>query len=550
MVHILIRRPTSAREAYTGGRNGESRMSQPAHPNFLFITTDQQRWDAVGIHNPVLRTPCMDRLAREGVQFSRMYPTNAICMPSRASMITGRSQRGHQVFNHDVNLSEAIPVLGDSLRESGYETALIGKAHFRTADLEDVLPDHPPDGAPVNPENGLWYGPYYGFNYAELHTGHAYPAGHWRVWLEQNHPEGLMLWRKDHALAPPTGAYTSWKNALPAAWHYTHWTGQRTLNWLRNRDPSQPFFLWMSFADPHQPFAPPRPYCDMYSPSDMPDPVPPEDVQNKPPHYGWARCGKRYGGYNTLTGWDGSHYGEIVAHYYGLTTFIDDAMDNVFEELNRQGLWEQTHVVFTSDHGEGLKDHGIAAKPMMSYESVNRVPFFWRQPSGEKRRVYDGVMTQLDLTPTFLDLAGAEPLPGMEGRSFAGVLRGEVHRHREAVIVERISVLAEGAMKVKMLVTEDWKLLHYGSSPYGELYDVRNDPEDLNNLWEDPAYAEVKQQLIERLLATLIDDELGDPALILPARAPGGSLRDRRLMEPQPVVRADLDERLRGIIEG
>ena len=107
-------------------------------------------------------------------------------------------------------------------------------------------------------------------------------------------------------------------------------------------------------------------------------------------------------------------------------------------------------------------------------------------------------MTQLDLTPTFLDLAGAEPLPGMEGRSFAGVLRGEVHRHREAVIVERISVLAEGAMKVKMLVTEDWKLLHYGSSPYGELYDVRNDPEDLNNLWEDPAYAEVKQQLIER----------------------------------------------------
>ena len=99
----------------------------------------------------------------------------------------------------------------------------------------------------MNPENGLWYGPYYGFNYAELHTGHAYPAGHWRVWLEQNHPEGLMLWRKDHALAPPTGAYTSWKNALPAAWHYTHWTGQRTLNWLRNRDPSQPFFLWMSF---------------------------------------------------------------------------------------------------------------------------------------------------------------------------------------------------------------------------------------------------------------------------------------------------------------
>jgi arylsulfatase A-like enzyme len=124
-------------------------------PNILFITTDQQRWDAVGIHNPVLRTPNMDRLANEGIRFDRTYPTNAICMPSRASMITGRSQRGHQVFNHNVNLSEAIPVLGDSLREAGYQTALIGKAHFKTADIEDVLPDEPPPGTNVDPDDGL-----------------------------------------------------------------------------------------------------------------------------------------------------------------------------------------------------------------------------------------------------------------------------------------------------------------------------------------------------------------------------------------------------------
>ncbi len=138
----------------------------------------------------------------------------------------------------------------------------------------------------------------------------------------------------------------------------------------------------------------------------------------------------------------------------------------------------------------------------------------------------------------------------MEGRSFAEVLRGEAHRRRDSVVVERISVLAEGAMKVKMLVTEDWKLLHYGSAPYGELYNVRNDPEDLQNLWDVPAYAEVRQQLTERLLAALIDDELGDPASILQARETGGSLRDRRMMEPQPEVRADLGDRLRGILEG
>ena len=483
-------------------------------PNFLFITTDQQRWDEVGIHNPILRTPHMDRLANEGMRFDRAYPTNAICMPARASMITGRSQRGHQVFNHDVNLSEAIPVLGDGLRPAGYTTALIGKAHFRTSDLEDALPDHPPAGSQTA-DVGLWHGPYYGFDYVEVQTGHSYPAGHHRVWLERNHPEGLTLWRKENALSPGIGAYESWKNAIPAEWHYTHWTAERSVDWLRNR-PEEPFFLWASFSDPHKPFAPPQPYCDMYDPADMPDPVPPEPVDGKPPHYGWAREGKPYGGYNTLKGWDGDRYREIVAHYYGLTSFIDDAVGTILAELDRQGLLESTHIVFTSDHGEGLKDHGVAAKPMMSYECVNRVPMFWRHPTVAPGSVHTGVSTHLDLTPTFLDLAGADPLPGAEGRSFAPLLAGETSEHRDAVIVERISVLGgTELMKVKMLVTEDWKLLHYGSAPYGELYDVRKDPEDLVNLWDSKEHEQIRRTLTDGLLAELIDSEMGDPKTVL-----------------------------------
>ncbi len=522
----------------------------------------------MGFQNPAIRTPAMDGIAREGLRFERMYPTNAICMPSRASMITGRSQRGHQVFNHGVNLSEAIPVLGDSLGEAGYATALIGKAHFKTADLEDVLPDQPPPGAPVSPHDGLWYGPYFGFQYVEVHTGHSYPAGHWRVWLERNHPDGLELWKPENALVPPSGAYTSWKNAIPAEWHYTHWTADRTIEWLRRYDREQPFFLWMSFADPHQPFSPPRPYCDLYDPEDMPPAVPPEDVSNKPPHYRWAREGLPYGGYNTLKGWSGEQFKEIVAHYYGLTTFIDDSIARVLLELDRLELRDNCHVVFTSDHGEGLADHGIAAKPMMSYECVNRVPMLWRHPASVKAGgVYSGVMSQLDLTPTFLDLAGAESLLGMEGRSFAAVLRGETDSHRDAVIVERISAfgIKGGAvsvislkdppkkeapstkrrqhahpevMRAKMLITEKWKLIHYGAAPYGELYDVWNDPEDLTNLWDHPDYQEVRRRLTERLLEELIESELGDPIPILARQEVAGALRDARLMESQPVARA------------
>ncbi len=542
-------------------------MAEHTRPNFLFITTDQQRWDALGVHNPKIRTPVMDCIANGGMRFDRAYPTNAICQPARASMITGRSQRGHQVFNHEVNLSEAIPVVGDSLQEAGYETALIGKAHFKTADLEDWLPEKPPEGASVSPGDGLWHGPYFGFGYVELHSGCAYPASHFRVWLERNHPDGLELWKKGNALEPLSGAYQSWKNAIPKEWHYTHWAADRTISWLQKREKDKPFFLWLSFADPHQPFAPPRPYCDMYDYNEMPSPIPPPDVSNKPPSYHRDSNGRPSQGYNTATGWSGEHIKEIVAHYYGLTTFIDDSIGRVLEELEGEGLIDDTHIVFTSDHGEGLADHGIAGKPMLSYECINRVPMLWQHaPTVRAGSIYDGVMTQLDLTPTFLDLAGAQPLLGMEGRSFASVLRGEANDHRDAVIVERISAVGSpesertgtsgepqqapqvigpdgnryDIFRVKMLVTERWKLLHYGSAPYGELYDVENDPHDIRNLWDDPDYASVRRELTERLLAELIDSELGDPVLIRKRREVSGALKRTDQMGPQPVIRSDM----------
>ena len=538
-------------------------MARNVKPNFLFITTDQQRWDALGIHNDRIRTPAMDGLARDGMRFDRAYPTNAICAPARASMITGRSQRGHHVFNN-VNLSEAVPVVGDALRQAGYTTALLGKAHFKSGEYEDALPEHPPPGATVNDQDGLWYGPYFGFDYVEMLGAHAYPKGHWRVWLERNHPEGLELWKPVNALEPRTGAFRSWKNAIPAEWHYTHRTADRTIDWLRSHDNESPFFLWMSFYDPHMPFAPPRPYCDMYDPAEMPPAFPREDVSHKPPQYGYARDGLPYQGYDTTSGWEGAHHGEIVAHYYGLTTFCDDGIGRVLAELDRLGLAENTHVVFTSDHGEGLGDHGIAAKPMMSYEAVNRVPMIWRHmetvPAGS---VHEGVMTQLDLVPTFLDLAGAPPLVGMEGRSFAPLLRGEVEGHRDAVIVERIAIFGSGkpelvgntrshpepiVLRVKMLVTSDWKLLHYGTTAYGELYDVQEDPDDLNNLWDDPAHAAIRAELVERLLIELINDEGGDPHLVMDDNPVAGQLRNADLMEPQPVSRADLSERIRDLM--
>ncbi len=514
-------------------------MPQPDRPNFLFITTDQQRWDALGCAgNPNIRTPHLDALAARGLRCARAYPSNPICMPSRATMITGRSQRGHQVFEHEISLSESIPVIGDSLRAAGYATALIGKPHFKGWEIEDALPEYPPSGASVDPRDGLWHGPYYGFDYVTYFTGHGQPNGHWRVWLQREHPKGMELWQPDSALEPPVRP-GAWHNAIPKEWHHTHWVADETIEWLDRRDADRPFFAWMSFPDPHGPLCPPAPYCYMYDAADMPSPVPPDDdFATKPPHYAWSVAGERswYGGGVVKDGSDETSR-RARALYYGMVSFIDDMVGSVIAELDRRGLSDNTHVIFTSDHGEMLDDHGLGGKPPMTYESVIRVPLLWAGPKVPDGRVHDGVMTHVDLVPTILDLAGAEGLPGMEGRSYVRLLRGETDEHRDAVIVERIGIerhTSTPIVRQKILVTDRYKLAHYGSSWPGELYDLQNDPEEFTNLWDSPEHRAIRAELTERLLVEMIDDELGDPVEIFLRQplAPVGSMRDPNDREP------------------
>ena len=184
-----------------------------------------------------------------------------------------------------------------------------------------------------------------------------------------------------------------------------------------------------------------------------------------------------------------------------------------------------------------IDDHGQGGKPPMTYESVIRVPLLWAGPEVPDGRVHDGVMTHTDLTPTVIDLAGAAPLPGMEGRSYSALLRGETDTHRDAVIVERIGLerhTSEPIVRQKILVTPRYKLAHYGSGWPGELYDLETDPEEFTNLWDDPAHAHIRAQLTERLLTEIIDDELGDPVTIFLRQplSPFGSFRDPDLRDP------------------
>jgi arylsulfatase A-like enzyme len=441
------------------------------------------------------------------------------------------------VCEHGINLSEAIPVIGDSLVDAGYSTSLFGKAHFRNAeaDLAEV-------GFGSNrPAAGrLWYGPYFGFQYVELCK--AKPQGHWRAWLRKHHPEAMELCNVEQATEPPTGAFQCWKNAMPEELYHTHWIVDRTIEWLRALPPEQPFFSWVSFPDPHHPFCPPAPFHSMYDPDELPDPIAPqEDLSDRPEHYRWVVDEKHLfrGSLKVGDAGRGRFAREMKAMYYGMISMIDNEVGRLVDELRRLALDDKTHVIFTSDHGEALMDHGVFGKPPLAYESIMRVPFLWRKPdtiaAGSR---FDGVASNSDLAPTILELAGAEPLAGMDGRSFAPVLTGRSNAHRDAVMVERMAVThanIEPVVRYKVVITKDWKLVAHGQRMPWELYYLPTDPHQQSNLWGNERYAGDRRRMIELLLTEIIDSELGDVAALWRAQKehPFGAFRDPSRIESQ-----------------
>lgn len=285
------------------------------------------------------------------------------------------------------------------------------------------------------------------------------------------------------------------------------------------RERDRPFFLWASFPDPHHPFRPPEPYARRYADADVPMPLRrPGELEDKPPLFrqyfdGLTRGAERHEGAGV------DHPGaltddqlrDIIRFTYGMISLVDDQVGRLLQELERLGLAENTVVCFTSDHGELLGDHGLICKGPFHYENLLRVPMLWRWPGRlPVGRRTDGLASLVDFAPTVLDLAGV-PIPGeMQGRSLAPLLRGGTETHREGVLTEFQSSYRPW-LNLKTWRTDEWKLTYYASQPYGELYDLRNDPGEFVNLWDSPEHRDVRSRLLERLLEELVLTEPRTP---------------------------------------
>ena len=501
----------------------------PAPPNILLITSDQQHYSALGCINPEIRTPALDRLAAEGTRFDRAYCPNPTCTPSRASILTGMMPSQHGAWSLGTKLFEDVPTVSDVLSASGYFSALVGKAHFQPLASQPGMESF--ECHPFLRDLDFWRGfrgPWYGFERVEtarMHAAEYLVGGHYALWMEER---GLKNWREYFEDWPPDDAkrqriYSRRAWSLPEEFHYSAWTAERTIAAMDEAG-ERPFFIWSSFHDPHPPYLVPEPWASMYDPARMnPGSLVPGEhdanpvhfrkaaVERDPDYWRKASCGEMIhgAGYQAR---DEQTLREDMACYYGMTSFMDREIGRILSALDARGMADNTLVVFTSDHGHFLGQHGLIAKAIHMYEDLLRVPFIVRWPGHvPSGTASNDLQSLVDLAPTFLSAAGQD-IPGrMTGLNQQQSWAGDGPMRHDVVVENHHGTTA---FHMRTLVTPTHKITVYRDGNDGELFDLEADPGELRNLWHEPAAAELKSRLLlEFMQATLQSEPMRMPRI-------------------------------------
>ncbi|MGE5339532.1 MAG: alkaline phosphatase family protein [Gemmatimonadota bacterium] len=477
--------------------------------NLLFIMCDQLRADHLSCYgHPRLNTPNLDALAARGVQFDNAFVQSGVCGPSRMSFYTGRYVSSHGATWNRVPLSVAELTLGDYLRAAGRALTLVGKTH--------VMPDRAGlarfalDGTS---ELGalLARG---SFNEALRHDGHhAEPAASYADWLRAQGYAGDDPWTEyvisvtDDAGRAQSGWHMRncrWPARVREEHSETAYTTDRALEFIRAQGDS-PWALHLSYVKPHWPYVAPAPYHALYSSADA-LPVQRAAAELDDPHPVLAAYRRQEECVNFMR----DEVIEVVRPaYMGLVRQIDDHLGRLWRLLEELGRWRDTLVVFTSDHGDFLGDHWLGEKEHF-FDAVTRVPLIAAAPGGASGRRIADFVEAIDVVPTVLDALGMAPAEHrVEGRSLAPWLAGATPAEwREAVFAEldfsyrearRTLGLAPDRGYAWMVRTADWKYVHWLDLP-PQLFDLRNDPQELHDLGRAPGCEPRRDEMRRRLL--------------------------------------------------
>ena len=487
--------------------------------NILLITTDQMRYDALGCNGgQVANTRHINALAESGINYRRAHNQNVVCMPARATIITGQHVGSHGVWMNGVCMPEDRHTIAHHLKDHGYNTALLGKAHFE-----------PWLGSPAEffenrmaAQNST--GPHRGFDHMELANHFFEGHSHYDHFMDQ-HPDikrrfyPMVTDKGQNTIGnTETGALQVWPMDVPRELYHTQWVADRTIHWLNLQDQETPWFCWMSFPDPHHPWDVPRSEMHRIDWRDVPLPrLYSEDKQQLASWLDDKPCHWR--GYYDGTHWTNlesprefrprdltpDQVREINAMNHIENELIDEACGEVINHLQSAGMLKNTDIFFTTDHGELQGDFGLMFKGPYHVDALMRLPLIWK-PAPNANIAPSEIQApvgHVDLAKTFCHIAGIESPDYCEGDVLP--VSEESASHRETILTEWDSEHGHIDMHLRSIYHRDgWLCTAYETSYLyegneGELYDMTSDPDQLVNLWDDPAHKTRRQELVDRL---------------------------------------------------
>jgi len=468
-------------------------METQRTPNIVFIITDQQRYDTIGAAGfSYMQTPNLDRLAREGVLFTHMFVNSPSCTPSRASLFSGLYPHTNGVLRNDEPWTHTWV---EFLAQRGYRCVNIGKMH--TSPFEKAFGFHERHVV-ENKDRATARLPFF---------LDQWDKALWARGFEK--PSRVTYARRDD-YGSSLGAFT-W--TLPPELHSDNFVADLALMWLERYRGSEPFFLQIGFPGPHPPYDPTQEYLDRYANSDLPAPIlDDQDVESQPSALKKLRQQHLAVDHDAIVHLPKPNAEQLRRqrqHYFANVSMIDARIGDVIAALEKRGVLQDTILVFTSDHGDSLNDHGHSQKWTM-YEPSVRVPgIIWGPGHAVAPRVVDDLVSLIDVGPTMMDLAGAAVPNWMEGRSLLPYLNGTPVEPRPYVFSEHAGDrILSGTTFMTMIRTPRWKLVHFADSEEGQLFDLQEDPRETRNLWARSDLNETKTTLTAAILNWRIGSSL------------------------------------------
>jgi len=460
-------------------------------PNILWICTDQQRFDTIHyLGNDMIHTPHLDRLCREGVAFTNAYCQNPVCSPSRASFLTGKypSQIGITA-NGQQSVPKSTELITSELNSIGYRCGLVGKLHLAS----------PKDGVEERCDDS-----YTSFHYSHDPWYGTIDDNEYLKWLLDIGGDFTQLFNHD------AGSRRGYSEKITAEKHQTTWCAQKAIECIdewEHDGSKDPWLLSLNIFDTNPPFDAPLEYSHRYNPDLVADPLFKEsDLSNQKAledayHQSARHCHAPDG-----------EVKKKKANYYGMIELIDEQLGRILEYLDTHDLREHTLIIFQSDHGEMLGDHGLILKGARFYEGATKVPLIWSLPGVIKEnQIYDSLVELRDIVPTLREMVGIQVGPGSLWKVLTNDNKGPIRDH---IICEyHDSLWPEFACKeaihhttiATMYRDERYKIIVYHTQEVGELYDLEEDPFEFNNLWNDSSYQRIQTQLMMSVISHYVE---------------------------------------------